>query len=219
MTGSSPHTRGLRRDVPLRAVACGIIPAHAGFTSRSQSSSRWSSDHPRTRGVYVAVTPATGAGAGSSPHTRGLQLGDGVTIMGDRIIPAHAGFTVYRPPAHASAQDHPRTRGVYRALGAVAAVTTGSSPHTRGLHRRAPREDVTRRIIPAHARFTGHRDQRHGGPTDHPRTRGVYLTPSRTVSFRAGSSPHTRGLPERDRHHIGLVRIIPAHAGFTGGPS
>ena len=155
--GSSPHTRGLPRWSLTPAGDSRIIPAHAGFTLSQLGGGQAGQDHPRTRGVYVAVTPATGAGAGSSPHTRGLQLGDGVTIMGDRIIPAHAGFTAYRPPAHASAQDHPRTRG-------------------------------------------------------------VYLTPSRTVSFRAGSSPHTRGLPERDRHHIGLVRIIPAHAGFTDRP-
>ena len=50
--GSSPLARGLPgvRD-PLR-VACGIIPARAGFTRVIPTQTGRSPDHPRSRGVY-----------------------------------------------------------------------------------------------------------------------------------------------------------------------
>ena len=57
--GSSPHTRGLRRQGRLRRRLGGIIPAHAGFTACPWSTLGSTTDHPRTRGVYnlASVTP------------------------------------------------------------------------------------------------------------------------------------------------------------------
>ena len=52
--GSSPLARGL---LGVRAAAirrCRIIPARAGFTSRGRSPFGRRSDHPRSRGVYLA---------------------------------------------------------------------------------------------------------------------------------------------------------------------
>ena len=51
-SGSSPHTRGLRSRSWLVTSGNGIIPAHAGFTSRTYPVSPDTRDHPRTRGVY-----------------------------------------------------------------------------------------------------------------------------------------------------------------------
>ena len=51
--GSSPHARGLQ-GVDLRQTAEErIIPARAGFTPCRSELSRYSTDHPRTRGVYL----------------------------------------------------------------------------------------------------------------------------------------------------------------------
>ena len=90
-------------------------------------------DHPRTRGVYVAFLTTTLTSGGSSPHARGLQRDIERKIVNIRIIPARAGFTgpPRRPPSCWT--DHPRTRGVYTALGAWKCEGVGSSPHARGL--------------------------------------------------------------------------------------
>ena len=92
---------------------------------------------------------------------------------------------------------------------------SGSSPHTRGLLRHAPYGGQPVGIIPAHAGFTGLWGPRTSWPWDHPRTRGVYVTSHGPRVTPEGSSPHTRGLHgvPRGLHHV--LRIIPAHAGFT----
>ena len=51
--------------------------------------------------------------------------------------------------------------------------------------------------------------------SDHPRSRGVYDTPSQSTKAMPGSSPLARGLPVSTKATIRLRRIIPARAGFT----
>ena len=50
--GSSPRTRGIRRQRHAHADAGRFIPAHAGNTSRSARSPRRTAVHPRARGEY-----------------------------------------------------------------------------------------------------------------------------------------------------------------------
>ena len=172
--GSSPHTRGLRCWVMVRLLSLGIIPAHAGFTSRRTRSWRPPRDHPRTRGVYIIEVTRRLPVPGSSPHTRGLPAGPGGRRGQDRIIPAHAGFTPGRSGPGPGPPDHPRTRGVYASRLEANVAPAGSSPHTRGLLGGGRGHGGLGRIIPAHAGFTpGGRGGR-GGAGDHPRTRGVY---------------------------------------------
>ena len=213
--GSSPHTRGLLLVVHEPAAACGIIPAHAGFTRGSPPSDSWAGDHPRTRGVYTREPGSTGSAFGSSPHTRGLRAAQAAGPAREGIIPAHAGFTCAGWACARARADHPRTRGVYSPMRVDRSDRNGSSPHTRGLHRDRQAPAWPRRIIPAHAGFT-FVDERHWQDRrDHPRTRGVYIRGRRFRTSIAGSSPHTRGLPGRRRGTRFLTRIIPAHAGFT----
>ena len=91
----------------------------------------------------------------------------------------------------------------------------GSSPHTRGLPENYVRDDLTHRIIPAHAGFTPGFECGPYWEEDHPRTRGVYPHSVHHARGRPGSSPHTRGLPLQCPAFTGRRRIIPAHAGFT----
>ena len=234
--GSSPHTRGLRGPRRGLALCPGIIPAHAGFTSRSRSCSSLSQDHPRTRGVYVIAALQTGQSAGSSPHTRGLPSGQYAGSHGRRIIPAHAGFTLCRGHVSMMHPDHPRTRGVYSLPGACLYDASGSSPHTRGLLPVGQAVHSLGGIIPAHAGFTP-RPRRPGRPgRDHPRTRGVYSRAHaaydaaiRIIPAHAGFTsvrsvivisspdhPRTRGVyPSPTTQCLPRPRIIPAHAGFT----
>ena len=50
---------------------------------------------------------------------------------------------------------------------------------------------------------------------DHPRSRGVYLTPVPLITLGAGSSPLARGLHGSPVDELAEPRIIPARAGFT----
>ena len=193
--GSSPHTRGLLAAGPHPHGWPRIIPAHAGFTSHSSQSRGSSTDHPRTRGVYLSQSACTSTTPGSSPHTRGLQPWNCPRFGTIRIIPAHAGFTQAPVGAHTPVRDHPRTRGVYL-------------PSSHG-------QAGSARIIPAHAGFTVISPSRASTSPDHPRTRGVYSSFPQCRWFCAGSSPHTRGLPQ---HHVADALangINPAHAWFT----
>ena len=72
--GSSPLARGLRILVLALLGLAGIIPARAGFTSTTSSSTTRRSDHPRSRGVYRAPPSSTRSWTGSSPLARGLHL-------------------------------------------------------------------------------------------------------------------------------------------------
>ena len=173
--GSSPLARGLpsRQDAVHPRV--GIIPARAGFTWPSAESSAPDRDHPRSRGVYAKVNSDNLTAEGSSPLARGLP-DDGEVVMRDRrIIPARAGFTCKDEVALRRAEDHPRSRGVYRHGVHSPQPGRGSSPLARGLPRATA---LTCRP-----------------PSDHPRSRGVYRTSSGAKEPRVGSSPLARGLP------------------------
>ena len=113
--GSSPLARGLRGHHPVNLNHRRIIPARAGFTSKPTGTASSPADHPRSRGVYPGRPGAEAAARGSSPLARGLlglRLGQADDL---RIIPARAGFTHARVIAHVWGEDHPRSRGVYRA--------------------------------------------------------------------------------------------------------
>ena len=193
-----------------------IIPARAGFTTRTGPAPTCPWDHPRTRGVYACARElaATWTGSspharglltrgrslpdwsGSSPHARGLQALLGHRHHRPRIIPARAGFTDYGQPALSDDADHPRTRGVYPAGLVLVHRVLGSSPHARGLHEINPKPLDISRIIPARAGFTCYDGSRKGENRDHPRTRGVYIIALIITTAMGGSSPHARGLPQ-----------------------
>ena len=155
---------------------------------------------------------------------------------GSGIIPARAGFTRTCRTTTWRTWDHPRSRGVYGSRRSCASSWAGSSPLARGLRLTPVLRIVVGGIIPARAGFTEPDDEIGRGQGDHPRSRGVYSSPTLSGSTVSGSSPLARGLrvPLRDRvadHHgssplaRGLHRpgggrsmslgIIPARAGFT----
>ena len=91
----------------------------------------------------------------------------------------------------------------------------GSSPLTRG-KRPSPRSrTLPRGLIPAHAGKTSSACGVGSGSRAHPRSRGENSARNSMRSGRLGSSPLTRGKPQR--HCLGRVnlRLIPAHAGKT----
>ena len=216
--GSSPLARGLHPVLPHEVADAGIIPARAGFTTRSTSRPRTETDHPRSRGVYSPPTTSSVRATGSSPLARGLLGTPSRAILGYGIIPARAGFTDrlarrWRPP-----RDHPRSRGVYPVWGRIVRSARGSSPLARGLLQyRTPVSFITW-IIPARAGFTPHVPSFGHPKLDHPRSRGVYPTPWMRTVTGPGSSPLARGLHRSTASHSSRSGIIPARAGFTPEP-
>ena len=71
-------------------------------------------------------------GEGSSPLTRGKRALRAIQGLQGRLIPAHAGKTLFLDGDHERREAHPRSRG--ENLNAVAGGNkeTGSSPLTRG---------------------------------------------------------------------------------------
>ena len=193
--GSSPLARGLQHVDPRAGGPLGIIPARAGFTTKTRRSGPTPKDHPRSRGVYPSAAARAARYLGSSPLARGLRDAQRRRVAVEGIIPARAGFTRLVPGLRAADKDHPRSRGVYGSSAPPAAAGGGSSPLARGLRVPGARRRPHLGIIPARAGFT--RPGRAPGDShrDHPRSRGVYR--GATV------------LSEAQR------RIIPARAGFT----
>ena len=152
--GSSPLARGLQTSGDLSQLRWRIIPARAGFTFCRPPLRLATQDHPRSRGVYPADDRGAVAEFGSSPLARGLLQAFLDINNGNGIIPARAGFTqdLFRGGVHA--QDHPRSRGVYRCRAARPCVRRGSSPLARGLRPVRDRGPGPPRIIPARAGFT-----------------------------------------------------------------
>ena len=215
--GSSPLARGL----PGLHCACGfrdgIIPARAGFTGGVAHAGHQSGDHPRSRGVYLDRINYAGSAGGSSPLARGLRRRRDDRRERRGIIPARAGFTRPMTRLRSGRGDHPRSRGVYSGDAPTPSPRTGSSPLARGLP--IKRGDALRsiRIIPARAGFTLIMTVYAFPAEDHPRSRGVYVSPRRAIPPTLGSSPLARGLPRASAVSVISVGIIPARAGFTNG--
>ena len=155
--GSSPHARGTRCIRAWLNSSAGTIPACAGNTASSTSTTVSNGDHPRMRGEHGSVTSRYLSPPGSSPHARGTLLDVVVKPSDGGIIPACAGNTTPSPPHGAPPWDHPRMRGEHAVGVPSMARVPGSSPHARGT--RGERRDLVHvvGIIPACAGNTRRR--------------------------------------------------------------
>ena len=111
--GSSPLARGLPAIEWCFTYLERIIPARAGFTHSHSPPSTPTTDHPRSRGVYLHGRRQDRPGCGSSPLARGLPQATACIVICVGIIPARAGFTGLRVRLSQPIADHPRSRGVY----------------------------------------------------------------------------------------------------------
>ena len=194
--GSSPLTRGKHVQRPDSVFDDGLIPAHAGKTPKSSTTSRPPSAHPRSRGENTSGRRSPTPARGSSPLTRGKQSDGGRRTQQERLIPAHAGKTCRKLRRARAAAAHPRSRGENLNAPLVSAPLTGSSPLTRG---KPPPPSGVHLWGPAH-----------------PRSRGENYDPVAEHPELVGSSPLTRGKPTDAAFDGFETRLIPAHAGKTG---
>ena len=180
--GSSPLSRGILESVTLELRELGIIPALAGNTCPVADSTPFSWDHPRSRGEYFHPSGVKMHSLGSSPLSRGI-LGDARIWRGRRrIIPALAGNTDVRSMCPTTRPDHPRSRGEYLVDHLLTPLTEGSSPLSRGIPICPTTRPCGTRIIPALAGNTENASTAARQTTDHPRSRGEYLTRGFAVS-------------------------------------
>ena len=132
VAGSSPLTRGKHWKIKRRELARGIIPAHAGKTIHPCRCYYARGDHPRSRGENDKIQVGDTRVTGSSPLTRGKHQGRRRFRNRLGIIPAHAGKTYPHGGLLLPQGDHPRSRGENSDSAVITALTTGSSPLTRG---------------------------------------------------------------------------------------
>ena len=130
--GSSPLTRGKRPRGDRRQRRAGLIPAHAGKTTRTAHLVGARRAHPRSRGENHSNGSPRGRETGSSPLTRGKLPTGHRANPHQRLIPAHAGKTEIPNAQRRVSRAHPRSRGENPEGRRRRPRTTGSSPLTRG---------------------------------------------------------------------------------------
>ena len=170
--GSSPLTRG-KPDLTMEdATALGLIPTHAGKTCVSGGRIVNGGAHPHSRGENMARKPPRSRGRGSSPLTRGKQIGCLRSHGQGRLIPTHAGKTCSCIAGELVAGAHPHSRGENSTRSELTRPSRGSSPLTRG--KRAYRRNRPRLagLIPTHAGKTATATATHSRSTAHPHSRG-----------------------------------------------
>ena len=112
---------------------------------------------------------------------------------------------------------HPRSRGENKDLPGYDPDDMGSSPLTRGKLSRLGVDVTKLRLIPAHAGKTSRLACPTASTRAHPRSRGENVTGAPGGRRPPGSSPLTRGKHHRPLSSPARGRLIPAHAGKTGG--
>ena len=216
-TGSSPLTRGKHARYALVPVLLGLIPTHAGKTSDRAARSRQRGAHPHSRGENIRAQVSPNHGSGSSPLTRGKHPASAARRADPGLIPTHAGKTWRRGNADAPHRAHPHSRGENTAYMRADHPELGSSPLTRGKPDASARAGCLPGLIPTHAGKTPC-----GAPPylvlgAHPHSRGENEKAGIPASLGSGSSPLTRGKPDRTAGTGQVVGLIPTHAGKTAG--
>ena len=214
-SGSSPLTRG-KRGAALRVPRHrGLIPAHAGKTGSRPRRPARSTAHPRSRGENRRGPPGKARTLGSSPLTRGKLSETVREIIVTGLIPAHAGKTYWAKPVQRPCWAHPRSRGENGKVAPPGTPRSGSSPLTRGKRTQLRDVPIPGRLIPAHAGKTSLISPWPPPWPAHPRSRGENPISEATASTIDGSSPLTRGKPDRYVINARMHGLIPAHAGKT----
>ena len=214
-TGSSPLTRGKPPVHGLDGAQEGLIPAHAGKTSRKTTRRSGRRAHPRSRGENGSTWDVDLSSPGSSPLTRGKLIDVLVSQTRSGLIPAHAGKTCRGRSWLRRPRAHPRSRGENRRRSSSLTTLPGSSPLTRGKLKCGQCFNSGGGLIPAHAGKTGWMLTVCLRPRAHPRSRGENLTRLTAIENVTGSSPLTRGKHDRRTYPELAKGLIPAHAGKT----
>ena len=157
--GSSPRVRGKLEFMPTLVQTIGLIPACAGKTMTTKSSTHQAGAHPRVCGENPTSSRCQDESPGSSPRVRGKRGVDEACLDAVRLIPACAGKTVPKVAVVVEWGAHPRVCGENRLAGGPTTLPTGSSPRVRGKLVHVPVMDGERGLIPACAGKTSYRSR------------------------------------------------------------
>ena len=174
MTGSSPLARGTLRQLRYGAEVTGLIPARAGNTNLTISSTSTSRAHPRSRGEHFQWGAHFGMIAGSSPLARGTRSTGIPCFHSPRLIPARAGNTLLVPGPYRRRRAHPRSRGEHGLKMASGEPQAGSSPLARGTPSISSPQVTASGLIPARAGNTSSICSEYQPIWAHPRSRGEH---------------------------------------------
>ena len=133
VSGSSPHTWGIRRARQAYIDQRRFIPTYVGHTRCAKR--RWPGGpvHPHIRGAYISPRHSAERLSGSSPHTWGIRRYDAPDQQARRFIPTYVGHTCATSRNLRNTSVHPHIRGAYVGGGDAGGVRLGSSPHTWGI--------------------------------------------------------------------------------------
>ena len=112
-----------------------------------------------------------------------------------------------------SGSVHPRLRGELSGNESKALFHDGSSPLTRGTLRHDSAPLSAPRFIPAYAGNSRLAETSLAQKSVHPRLRGELKSAGVFRKMPDGSSPLTRGTPNKNLQMTGTCRFIPAYAG------
>ena len=132
LDGSPPRVRGaLHRD--LRGdPGDRITPACTGSTTRRNTGSSGSTDHPRVYGEHLLQVVRPHRDTGSPPRVRGAPSRSMPSQPARWITPACTGSTSTPTRRPRPSADHPRVYGEHWKGLAILFLTTGSPPRVRG---------------------------------------------------------------------------------------
>ena len=190
--GTSPRTRGKRKQRTAYDYKDGNIPAHAGKTNGLPIQIKDIEEHPRARGENQSRKPWAPHRTGTSPRTRGKRGFDRRGLVCIRNIPAHAGKTRSGVASSAIPSEHPRARGENMVSRIVRIVIIGTSPRTRGKLFVTFPFCHSWRNIPAHAGKTAAKVADGPVGAEHPRARGKTNTVYNN-GIRKAEHPRARG--------------------------
>ena len=160
VSGSSPHTWGIRTSALCRQPFCRFIPTYVGHTKRlvcnvdeqrfiptyvghtslADFIIRASSVHPHIRGAYMTLGSKFVEYFGSSPHTWGILPQGHLLFQPGRFIPTYVGHTRTVALSEPLLPVHPHIRGAYLLYSSSVMDSSGSSPHTWGIPHHCKRD-------------------------------------------------------------------------------
>ena len=197
--GSSPRLRGTPGGRHATTSRRRFIPAPAGNTFSTPTTSASAPVHPRACGEHEIRGP---------PDPRA-----------QRFIPAPAGNTSAARTAPTRTPVHPRACGEHFAIPITICASDGSSPRLRGTREEGRVHADADRFIPAPAGNTAASLRFRPASTVHPRACGEHQQMNPLCIIITGSSPRLRGTLQARAGVQFPQRFIPAPAGNTGSRS
>ena len=149
--GLSPLARGTPQQMLEKLGLRRFIPAGAGNTSCTQTTSVCSSVYPRWRGEHCSTNSLKRLMNGLSPLARGTLITDQAILVLTRFIPAGAGNTFVTTLPASRCTVYPRWRGEHMTVCVIFSSVCGLSPLARGTLKHISIKTNDRRFIPAGA--------------------------------------------------------------------